>query len=109
MPRFQTLRAALLRALPPRVLRAVAPPLTAADVPLRAELFSAEQMERHGKTLAQTHHLSAAPGQDTLLLRLEDNEDKLQSACTQLLESVGLDRRITPASEWLLENFYLIE
>ncbi|MFM7001048.1 MAG: GH36-type glycosyl hydrolase domain-containing protein [Limnohabitans sp.] len=109
MQRLQTLRAALLRALPPHVLRATAPPLTDADVPLRAELFSADQMERHGKILAQTHSLSTAPGHDTLLLRLGDNEDMLQSACTQLLESVRLDRRITPASEWLLDNFYLIE
>ena len=109
MPRLQSLRAALLRALPLHVFRQVATPLTAVDVPLRAELFSAEQMARHGKTLAQTHHLSAAPGHDALLLRLEDNEDKLRSACAQLLDSVGLDRRITPASEWLLDNFYLIE
>lgn len=109
MPRLQSLRAALLRALPAHVIRQVTPPLGAVDVPLRAELFSAEQMARHGKTLAQAHHLSAQPGHDTLLWRLEDNEEKLQSACTQLLESVGLDRRITPASEWLLDNFYLIE
>lgn len=109
MQRLQSLRAALLRALPPHVFRANPPRLSAVDVPLRAELFSAEQMARHGKTLAQTHHLSAESGHDTLLLRLEDNEEMLQSACTQLLESVGLNRRITPASEWLLDNFYLIE
>ena len=109
MHRLQTVRAALLRVLPPFLRPGMAPQLTAAEVPLRAELFSAEQMERHGSTLAQLHSLSAARGGDQLLLRLGDNEAVLQAACTLLLESVRLGRRITPAGEWLLDNFYLIE
>ena len=32
--------------------------LTEPEVPLRAELFSTDQMERYGKTLAQLHSLS---------------------------------------------------
>jgi cyclic beta-1,2-glucan synthetase len=83
--------------------------LTAPEVPLSAELFSTDQMERHGKTLAQTHILSKAPGRDQLLLRLGANENVLQSGCTLLLASVRQGQRITPAGEWLLDNFYLIE
>jgi hypothetical protein len=109
MHRLQTVRAALLRAIQPLTLRAAADPLAAAEVPLRAELFSTDQMERHGRTLAELHSLSATPVRDQLLLRLGDNEDVLQSACTLLLESVRQSRRITPAGEWLLDNFYLIE
>jgi cyclic beta-1,2-glucan synthetase len=109
MHRLQNLRAALQRARSSFSTPVVEPPLAAVDVPLRAELFSTDQMERHGKNLAQLHNLSTAPGQDQLLRRLGDNEDMLQSACTLLLESVQQKRRITPAGDWLLDNFYLIE
>jgi hypothetical protein len=34
---------------------------------LRSELFSAEQMERHGAALASQHRLSARSGADLLL------------------------------------------
>ncbi len=109
MHRLQTLRAALLRALSPLRLQSAESASAAPEVPLHAELFSADQMERHGKTLAQMHSLSATPGRDQLLLRLGDNQDVLQSACSLLLESVRQERRITPAGEWLLDNFYLVE
>ncbi len=109
MHRPQTLRAALLRARPRLSRRSTAQPQATAEVPLRAELFSADQMERHGTALAQQHSLRATPGHDQLLLRLGDNEAALQSACALLLASVRQARHITPAGEWLLDNFYLIE
>jgi hypothetical protein len=40
---------------------------------------------------------------------LTANEDILRGAFDQLTEAVSADRRVTPASEWLLDNFYLIE
>jgi cyclic beta-1,2-glucan synthetase len=109
MHRLQTLRAALLRTLQPLLLPANVQAVASAEVPLRAELFSADQMERHGKTLAQLHSLSRMPGSDQLQRRLDGNEVVLQSTCTLLLESVSEGLHITPAGEWLLDNFYLIE
>ena len=41
-----------------------------AEAPLRAQLFSAEQMERHGKSLAHGHRLHLQPRPDLLLSRL---------------------------------------
>ncbi len=41
--------------------------------PLRAELFSVEQMEQHGRTLAGQHELGLFR-QDRLLTRLDENE-----------------------------------
>lgn len=76
---------------------------------LRSELFSAEQMERHGKTLADSHKLLKEHGPDQLLARLAENEEILVSACSLLTAAVKANRRITPAGEWLLDNFYLIE
>jgi cyclic beta-1,2-glucan synthetase len=44
-----------------------------------------------------------------LLQRLADNESVLIEVYTLLTEAVGADRRVAPAGEWLLDNFYLIE
>ncbi len=77
--------------------------------PLRSELFSADQMEQHGKTLAASHKLASGRASDRLLARLADNERVLVEVCKLLAEAVTEKRRITPAGEWLLDNFYLIE
>ncbi len=80
------------------------------EPPLRAELFSADQMALHGKALAGSHTLARGPFvPDRLLARLADNEHTLFDACRLLTEAVADNRRIAPAGEWLLDNFYLIE
>lgn len=79
------------------------------ELPLRSELLSADQMEQHGKTLAKLHALSPGRPSDHLLVRLAENEAVLTGICNLLAETVNADRRITPAGEWLLDNFYLIE
>ena len=79
------------------------------EAPLRSELFSSDQMERHGKTLANSHALSSAPAADPLLNRLAENEEVLVGVRNLLTKAVHTNLRITPAGEWLLDNFYLIE
>ncbi len=79
------------------------------EPPLRAELFSADQMEQHGKNLAGSHQLSPGHAADQLLARLAENEDVLLGVRNLLTEAVQANRRTTPAGEWLLDNFYLIE
>jgi cyclic beta-1,2-glucan synthetase len=79
------------------------------ELPLRAELFSALQMEQHGRILANAHQLSTGDGRDQLLSRLADNKDVIIHACGQLTEAIKAGRQVTPAAEWLLDNFYLIE
>jgi len=79
------------------------------EPPLRSELFSSDQMERHGKTLAGSHRLSSERAADPLLHRLAENEGVLVSVHDLLTKAVQSDLRITPAGEWLLDNFYLIE
>ncbi|MDP1716909.1 MAG: hypothetical protein Q8L40_02435, partial [Burkholderiales bacterium] len=66
-------------------------------------------MEQHGKALAGAHRLSAQRAPDQLLARLAENEDVLLQTCRLLTAAVKATRRITPAGEWLLDNFYLIE
>ena len=79
------------------------------EPPLRSELFSADQMEQHGRHLAGSHVLAHGRAPDQLLPRLADNEDILRRVFDQLTEAVTAGRHVTPASEWLLDNFYLIE
>ena len=80
------------------------------ELPLRSELFSAEQMEQHGKRLATIHKLTQEHRvRDHLLKRLAENEAILVDVCGRLMDAVKANQQITPASEWLLDNFYLIE
>src|SRR5258705_8477255 len=79
------------------------------EAPLRSELFTADQMEQHGKSVAAAHELTLKHIVDRLLPRLADNEKTLVEACTLLARSAEAHRRVTPAGEWLLDNFYLIE
>ncbi len=79
------------------------------ELPLRSELFSAKQMERHGKTLAAAHRLTPRRVRDRLLPRLAANETVLIEVCKRLIAAVSANDRITPAGEWLLDNFHLIE
>jgi len=75
---------------------------------LRAELFSADQMEQHGVRLAGQHRLSTGAGLDHLLPRLTNNEATLLSAYERLTKATLNSYRVTPAAEWLLDNYYLI-
>jgi cellobiose phosphorylase len=79
------------------------------ETPLRSELFNAEQMEQYGRTLAGLHSLSSARVSEQLLSRLAANEGVLIAAHGLLAGAIKEGRRITPAGEWLLDNFYLIE
>jgi len=81
----------------------------AEEQPLRAELFSVEQFRRHAKSLAEKHRVSYKKGRNRLLIRLKENE-KVLSEIHELLNETGKSkRRISPAGEWLLDNYYLIE
>lgn len=79
------------------------------EAPLRAELLSAEQMEHHAEVLAAKHILSNVSVPGHLILRLTDNEKVLNAVRKLLVEAINNKKSISPASEWLIDNFYLIE
>ncbi len=79
------------------------------EAPLRAELYSSDQMEQRGKAVANAHKLVTGKAPNQLLSRLADNEKILIEVRDLLAEAIKTNRRITPAGEWLLDNFYLIE
>ncbi len=79
------------------------------ELPLRAELFSIDQLERHAKSIASSHQLASSHGSDLLLRRLGENERVLLETYELVATAAALNRRIEPAAEWLLDNFYLVE
>lgn len=77
---------------------------------MRSELLSTEQMEQHGKALASLHKLGPKiKPEQSLLARLAENESILFKVHKLTTKAVEANRQITPAGEWLLDNFYLIE
>jgi len=81
----------------------------AAEPPLRAELYSVDQLERHAKEVAAAHRVTVVRGRDRLLPRLAENERVLIETYDLVTVAAEQNRRIEPAAEWLLDNFYLIE
>jgi hypothetical protein len=79
------------------------------DPPLRAELFNIEQLRHHAKDLSARHGLDDRHHRDRLLSRLDDNERVLLHAYSRITNAVRAKRDITPAGEWLLDNFHVIE
>lgn len=77
--------------------------------PLRAELFTITQLEQYATSLATTHAISSGPSPDLLIKRLHENEEILMEVRNLLIESAKENSAISPAGEWLLDNFYLIE
>ncbi|WCE03820.1 glucoamylase family protein [Pseudoxanthomonas sp. JBR18] len=76
---------------------------------IRDALFGDEQMEALGEQLGQSHVLHREQGRELLLARLKSNERALFLSAASLTKAATDGRRIQPAGEWLLDNFYLVE
>ena len=81
------------------------------EPPLTAELFSVSQLEEHARTLAGWHKLAAPErrGPDRVLSRLGANAIALREAHSFITEAVKAGTRITPAAEWFIDNYHVIE
>ena len=84
------------------------PPLCRTEAQFRGELFTPDQLSRHARTLAASHHVGSHVGPDVLLARLERNEEVIRAFNGTIL-ALDKTRRITPAADWLIDNFYIIE
>src|SRR5450755_3945182 len=86
-----------------------APPWNSEEL-LREELFSVERLEQHGRSLAAAE--SATVGRSrgrSLSARLRNNAAVLLAAYRDIAAAVHAGRPITPAAEWLLDNYHVIE
>src|ERR1041385_6708909 len=80
------------------------------DVPIREELYSIDRLEQYAAFLATEHQIATKPARRNLLLpRLEENSEKLIEAYQALAESIRSEHVISPAAEWLVDNFHIVE
>ena len=78
--------------------------------PIRAELFSVERLEEHARSLAAAQPVTpkVAKG-NTLAGRLVDNEAVLLHAYRTIAKAISEEQAITPAAEWLIDNYHIVE
>jgi cyclic beta-1,2-glucan synthetase len=77
---------------------------------IRAELFSAERLEQHAETLAAAQRItSRSSATRSLAARLRDNSRVLLRAHRAIAKAIGEGRAITPAAEWLVDNYHVVE
>ncbi|HEY9158725.1 GH36-type glycosyl hydrolase domain-containing protein [Candidatus Binatus sp.] len=80
------------------------------DEPIRAELFSVERLEQHGETLAVAQRVTDYPGRGRpMAARVRDNGRVLLAAYRGIASAIREERAITPAAEWLVDNFHVVE
>lgn len=80
------------------------------EPPTSSEIFTADQMEQYGISLALTHELTQEKTtNDMLLHRLFQCETTLRQSCEILMIKKSTECGYIPAKEWLLDNFYLIQ
>jgi cyclic beta-1,2-glucan synthetase len=78
--------------------------------PIREELFSVERLQAHARSLAVAQSVASRPSRGLpLSARLSDNSVVLLSAYGSIVKAIDDGRQITPAGEWLVDNFHLVE
>ena len=80
------------------------------EQPIRAELFSVERLEQHAETLAaaQTVEAELTRGRP-LTPRVFENGRMLLEAYRALAQAIQQEHTITPAAEWLVDNFHIVD
>jgi cyclic beta-1,2-glucan synthetase len=80
------------------------------EEPIRAELFSHERLEQHARSLAAAQVVTTAPRKvQSLAARVENNRNQLRGSLQAIAHAERDQRAITPAAEWLLDNFHVVE
>ena len=78
--------------------------------PNRSEIFGPERFAQHGRSLGETHAARFAPSGSTAFFpRLRDNIRILREAYHYIGHQATTGYDVSPAAEWLLDNFHLIE
>ncbi len=77
--------------------------------PIREELFSVERIEQHARSLAAAQLVTPKPIRGHPLAgRLAENAAVLLDSHRTIAKATDEDRAISPAAEWLLDNYYLV-
>jgi cyclic beta-1,2-glucan synthetase len=102
-------RSGLLARLLARATNGAQEPLVG---PIRGELLGADRLAEHARAVARRQRIRA-PGKGRrnvpLLERLEETYALLLDARETLGEAADANVDVSPAGEWLLDNFYTVE
>ena len=79
------------------------------EAPIRFELFSTERLEQHAVSLAHAQKISSHQKGQKLIPRVRENCRVLRDAYEAVAKAVLEQHAITPAAEWLLDNFHVLE
>jgi cyclic beta-1,2-glucan synthetase len=80
------------------------------DAIIREELFSIHRLEEHAASLAHAQVVTTTPRhRRSLNVRLSENESVLLDAYRAIAAAVSEGGNVTPAAEWLLDNYHLVE
>ena len=80
------------------------------EAPIRAELFSAERLEQHAESLAAAQKITSKPKRVRPLTRqLYYNTQVLIDTYRVIVKATYARETITPAAEWLLDNFHVVD
>ena len=82
----------------------------APEAPIRSEIFGLQRFAQHGRSLGATHRATALGSGTTVFFpRLRDNLAVLRLAQHYIGSQAASGHDISPAAEWLLDNFHLVE
>jgi cyclic beta-1,2-glucan synthetase len=80
------------------------------EEPIRAELFSVERLEQHAESLALAQRVTEKRGAArSHTPRLYANTKVLIAAYRAIVGATRAHEPITPAAEWLLDNFHIVD
>ncbi|MDP9244778.1 MAG: glycosyl transferase, partial [Chloroflexota bacterium] len=80
------------------------------EEPILAELFSVERLEQHAQTLAAAQAVTDAPHRGNAVLpRIAENGRVLLESYRVLARAIKDELSITPAAEWLIDNFHIVD
>jgi cyclic beta-1,2-glucan synthetase len=99
VPTLKALFERLSKRAPPKV-----------EKPLRDELLSIERLEERARALAARFTVDPDPRRPSrnVLPRFDDNARVLREAYVAMADDVHRGEFVTPAAEWLLDNFHLV-
>jgi cyclic beta-1,2-glucan synthetase len=80
------------------------------DEPISAEIFSVERLEHHAESLAKAQEVSPVQTAGiSLRRRLRSNSAGLRAAFQALIAGIRKGQAVTPAAEWLVDNYYVVD
>jgi cyclic beta-1,2-glucan synthetase len=80
------------------------------EEPISAEVFGIERLEQHAASLAAAQRTTDKPSKGrNLLPRIRENAKVLLAGYRNIAETVLAKHEITPAGEWILDNFHVVD